>query len=68
MRRDPRPSLPALHRDHQAYISRVRDRSNALVCDRLILPEDVAAYVEAASRPEIVKRFARKRADTQGIP
>jgi len=45
---DPRPSLEERYGDRDAYVARVRAASEALVPERLLLPTDAAAYVEAA--------------------
>ena len=45
--------LRALYPDHAAYVRRVRAAAGDLVAKRYILPEDGAAYVEAAERSSV---------------
>jgi hypothetical protein len=47
-REDPRPSLEALYRDHDAYLERVRAAARDLVRDGFLLPEDAPRAVEKA--------------------
>lgn len=47
---DPRPSLEERYGSRAAYVSRVRAAAEALVRDRLLLPEDVDAYVDRAGK------------------
>jgi alpha/beta hydrolase family protein len=45
---DPRPSLDERYGTREAYVARVEAAAAALVAERLLLPEDAAAYVAAA--------------------
>lgn len=45
---DPRPSLAERYGSRDAYVAKVRQAAEALVADRLLLPEDAAAMVSAA--------------------
>src|SRR6516165_9118867 len=46
--RDPRPSLEERYGSREAYVTKVRAATEALVAERLLLPADAAAYVTAA--------------------
>ncbi len=59
-RNDPRPSLQHLYRDHADYVAKVEAHARRLVKERLLLEEDVAAYVLAARQPEVAKKFAAR--------
>jgi hypothetical protein len=48
--RDPRPSLEERYGSREAYVAKVKAAAEALVAERLLLPADAAAYVEAADR------------------
>jgi hypothetical protein len=45
---DPRPSLEELYRSHQDYVSKVAASARALQAQRLMLQEDVDAYIAEA--------------------
>jgi hypothetical protein len=45
---DPRPSLAERYGDCALYVARIETAAAALVADRLLLPADMRAYVEAA--------------------
>jgi Alpha/beta hydrolase domain len=45
---DPRPSLEERYGDREAYVAQIKAAAEALVAERLLLPSDAAAYVEAA--------------------
>ena len=45
---DPRPSLAERYGTREAYVAKVEAAAAALVAQRLLLPADAAAYVEAA--------------------
>ncbi|HJU15326.1 MAG TPA: alpha/beta hydrolase domain-containing protein [Stellaceae bacterium] len=45
---DPRPSLAERYGDRAGYVAQVEAAAAALVAARLLLPEDMRAYVEAA--------------------
>jgi len=45
---DPRPSLEERHDSRAAYVAKIKAAAEALVAERLLLPADAAAYVEAA--------------------
>jgi Alpha/beta hydrolase domain len=47
---DPRPSLEARYPSRDDYVQKVSEAASALVQQRLLLPEDAARYVEAATR------------------
>ena len=47
---DPRPSLQERYRDHDAYVEAVARAARELCEARLLLPEDVERYIEAARR------------------
>ena len=46
---DPRPSLEERYDTHRDYVNRVTAAAEALKRDRLLLDEDVAAYIKKAS-------------------
>ena len=49
---DPRPSLEDLYRSHDDYVSKVAAAARALQAQRLMLQEDVDAYIaEALAAP-----------------
>ena len=52
---DPRPSLEERYASHEAYVNAVSTAANALARDRLLLPEDVQAYVQKAQDSAIAK-------------
>jgi hypothetical protein len=45
---DPRPSLEERYGNREAYVAKIKAAAEALVAERLLLPSDAAAYVEAA--------------------
>jgi hypothetical protein len=45
---DPRPSLEERYGSREAYVARVEAAAAALVAERLLLPDDAAAFVAAA--------------------
>jgi hypothetical protein len=45
---DPRPSLEERYTTHSRYVQAVEAAAAGLVAERLLLPEDASAYVEAA--------------------
>jgi hypothetical protein len=45
---DPRPSLEERYTTHNRYVQAVEAAAERLVAERLLLPEDARAYVEAA--------------------
>jgi Alpha/beta hydrolase domain len=45
---DPRPSLEERYGSREAYVTKVKAAAEALVADRLLLPSDAAAYINAA--------------------
>jgi hypothetical protein len=47
---DPRPSLEARYPTRDDYVAKVSEAASALVQQRLLLPEDAARYVDAATR------------------
>jgi len=52
---DPRPSLEELYRAHEGYVAAVRRAAQQLHEDRLMLQEDVDAYIAAAEASDILK-------------
>lgn len=48
--KDPRPSLEERYGSRAAYVAAVRRAADRLVRERLLLPEDAAAYVERATK------------------
>ena len=48
---DPRPSLAERYGSHAGYVTAVTTAANALAAQRLLLPQDVQAYIEAAQEP-----------------
>jgi hypothetical protein len=52
---DPRPSLEELYRTHEGYVAAVRRAAQQLHEDRLMLREDVDAYIAAAEASDILK-------------
>lgn len=50
---DPRPSLEERYPTHDAYVNQVRAAAEALARDRLLLPEDVDRFVQAAQASSI---------------
>jgi len=52
---DPRPSLEELYPTPDAYVAKVRQVSDQLVADRLMLKEDADATVEAARQGKLAK-------------
>lgn len=49
-RRDPRPSIAERYTGRDDYLRKVRAAADALVMQRLLLPEDIAAVVNRATR------------------
>ena len=45
---DPRPSLAERYGSREAYVAKIEAAARALVAERLLLPSDADAYVEAA--------------------
>jgi hypothetical protein len=45
---DPRPSLEERYGNRDAYVAKIKAAAEALLAERLLLPDDVAAYVAAA--------------------
>jgi hypothetical protein len=45
---DPRPSLEERYGTHSRYVQAVKAAAQRLVAERLLLPEDASAYIEAA--------------------
>jgi len=50
---DPRLSLEERYATHSRYVDEVRAAAERLVTERLLLPEDAAAYVEAAKTRDL---------------
>jgi hypothetical protein len=51
---DPRPSLEERYGNRATYVAEVRRAADQLVKDRLLLPEDAAAYVERAAKVSVL--------------
>jgi len=47
--RDPRPSIAERYADDAGYVAAVRAAAARMVAERLLLPEDAARAIEAAS-------------------
>ncbi len=52
---DPRPSLEELYRDHEGYVRAVKHVAQKLHAERLMLDEDVDAYVAAAEASDVLR-------------
>jgi len=52
---DPRPSVEERFPNAAAYVAAVRTAAEALVHDRLLLPEDAAAQIQAARADRLAK-------------
>jgi hypothetical protein len=52
--RDPRLSLAERYGSHAAYVQRVHEVAQALVAERLLLPEDAARYVDEARQQTLL--------------
>jgi hypothetical protein len=52
---DPRPSLQERYRNKTDYLTRVQAAAEALVAQRLLLPEDIAVYVNAAQAQTVLQ-------------
>jgi len=52
---DPRPSLQERYRNKTDYVTRVQAAAEALVAQRLLLPEDIAVYVNAARAQTVLR-------------
>jgi hypothetical protein len=50
---DPRPSLEERYPDHEAYMQRVKEVVHELAEARLLLPEDVARFIDEAAGREL---------------
>jgi hypothetical protein len=48
---DPRPSLAERYGTHAGYVAAVTSSVNALSAQRLLLPADAQAYIDAAKQP-----------------
>ena len=57
-KKDPRASLAERYGTHANFVSNVRKAADKLVIDRLLLPEDAAAYAKWAESAAVIKRFA----------
>ena len=62
---DPRPSLEERYPTHEAYVNAARTAANDLEAQRLLLDEDVQAYVQraeaSASGRQTVRRILEPR-------
>jgi hypothetical protein len=52
---DPRPSLEELYGTHDGYVAKVAAAARALQKDRLMLQEDVDAYIQEAMASSVLK-------------
>ena len=52
---DPRPALEELYRDHEGYVSKVRQAAQALEKQRLMLSEDVELTVREAIESDALR-------------
>jgi hypothetical protein len=52
--RDPRLSLAERYGSHAAYVQKVAETAQALVAERLLLPEDAVRYVDEARRQTLL--------------
>ena len=57
-RKDPRPSLAERYGTHANFVGKVKKAADRLVAERLLLPDDAAAYAKWAESPAVAKRFA----------
>jgi hypothetical protein len=57
-KKDPRPSLAERYGTHANFAGKVNMAAERLVAERLLLPEDAAAYARWAESAAIAKRFA----------
>ena len=57
VRKDPRPSLAERYGTHAGFAAAVKKAADQLVAERLLLPDDAAAYAKWAESPAVVKRF-----------
>ena len=57
-RKDPRPSLAERYGTHANFVGNVKKAADRLAAERLLLPEDAAAYAKWAESPVVAKRFA----------
>jgi hypothetical protein len=58
-KKDPSPSLAERYGTHANFVGNVKKSADQLVADRLLLPDDAAAYVKWAESADIRKRFAQ---------
>jgi hypothetical protein len=58
VKKDPRPSLAERYGTHANFVGNVKQAADRLVAERLLLPEDAAAYVRWAEAADTRKRFA----------
>ena len=52
---DPRPALEELYRDHEDYVSKVRQAAKTLEEQRLMLPEDTELTVREATESDVLR-------------
>ena len=57
-KKDPRPSLAERYGTHTNFVGNVKKAAEQLVAERLLLPDDAAAYVRWAESAAMIKRFA----------
>ena len=57
-KKDPRPSLAERYGTHANFVGSVKTAAERLVSERLLLPDDAAAYVKWAESAATIKRFA----------
>jgi hypothetical protein len=52
---DPRPSLQERYKDHAGYVKEVAKEARKLQARRLLLPEDVQRYIDAAAASSVLQ-------------
>ena len=53
--RDPRPSLEERYKDHAGYVKAVAKEARKLEQRRLLLPQDVQRYIDAAAASNVLR-------------
>ena len=56
-KKDPRPSLAERYGTHANFVGKVKEAAERLLAERLLLPDDAAAYVKWAESAGVGKRF-----------
>ena len=52
---DRRKSLEERYKDHDGYVKAVAKAANGLAKDRLLLPDDVQRYIDAAQASSVLR-------------